>query len=130
MDSTTTPIKIQSKHADSTEPRRDRLVHLGPSLAIGVGMVSIAAALMLTKSVTQASNLADQIQGECHAGKLAGPVCDQASRVVVTPFSGPNDDVVPTFKLQHFTGNWEFCRKQTDSNPVSPTYVCDRYYPK
>lgn len=43
----------------------------------------------LDSTAAQASSLADQIKAECDAGRLAGPVCQQAAEVQQTPVPVP-----------------------------------------
>lgn len=78
-----------------------------PYIIIALGLIAIAAAILLTNRVredsdradnaetalsgtaAQAMSLADQITTECEAGRLAGPVCQEAADVAADPIPGP-----------------------------------------
>lgn len=89
---------------DDDEPRTTRWL---PLVIVGLGLLAVAAAILMTRNsadvsqradetqvaltntAAQASSLADQIGAECRAGRLTGAVCDQAATVLADPVPGP-----------------------------------------
>lgn len=80
------------------EREEPRVVRWFPWIIITLGLFAVAAAMLLTRQVGEAEtervtatatalSLADQINAECAAGRLAGAICTQAEQVpdVVTP---------------------------------------------
>lgn len=87
--------------------REPGLMSWFPYVVIALGLVAIAVAILLSNQISadrtqseqteqalgstaaQAQSLADQIAAECIAGRLAGPVCQEAADVQAEPIVGP-----------------------------------------
>lgn len=68
------------------------VVVVGVATVVGSWWFSRSAATTeqeLSATATQAQSLAEQIRGECDAGRLSGPVCGTAAQVVADPIPGP-----------------------------------------
>lgn len=95
---------VAGVHTDDEEPRVTRWL---PLLIVGLGLLAVAFAILMSRNsaetseradqtqtalnntAAQASSLADQIGAECAAGRLHGAVCEQAATVAAAPVPGP-----------------------------------------
>lgn len=70
------------------------LVLAGSGLAVVAGAGKQDAEDQRDQAAGQVVSLAQQIQAECRAGRLRGPICENAARAKNDPVPGPQDEPV------------------------------------